>query len=286
MAFKLGKILGKVGLGALAGFATGGPLGAILGGFGGGLMPGALTGRTALLSGLAGLGGGLAGRGLAGLAGGIAGGPGGAIQGFTGGLQGLFGGRTGTAQMTPEGLGVGGFQPSLIGRIGGGLGAVGGGVKNLFTGAGGQLDLTPGFSLTNLLGGGQAGGGGFLPYLIGQGGIPGLTSTILGSLQQRKAGQRLGQLQDIQLAALGQARELGGITPEAQRLMMQRALEGIRSAQAERGIFESGVGAQLEAETLPLIEQQLRQQQMAAMLGLAQGFNPLLQSQAQIFGAF
>ena len=108
----------------------------------------------------------------------------------------------------------------------------------------------------------------------------------MGTMQQRKAGQRLGQFQDVQSSLLGQAQGLAGLSPEAQRLMMQRSKEGIRSAQAERGIFDSGVGAQFEAESLPLIEQQLRQQQFNAMMGLAQGYNPLLQSQGQMYGGF
>ncbi len=102
---------------------------------------------------------------------------------------------------------------------------------------------------------------------------------------QRQAQRRMSQMQDQQMAALGQARQAAtGPLSAAQQDLLNRQREQLRGAQASRGIFESGVAAGQEGELMPQIENQFRQQQMNAMLGLAQGWGSPIASQGGMMG--
>jgi len=259
----IGKFQGKVwrrtlpiATGALGGFLTGGPMGAIMGGATG--LKGALQkgGQPVTFGNLfksAGMGalGGLGSSALMG-AGGMFGIPGGGLSSMLG-----LGGQTGL---------LGGLGSGLAGMLGMGGGGAGGAGLGLFgggAGAGGGLGSMLG------LGGGAGGGGGFLSTLLGAGGLPQLASTVLGYGGARRQERRESETGDIQRSLLGQGRELAELSPEARKAMLARAKESIRASQAERGIFTSGVGAAAEAEQLPLIEAQLNQLALQNLINIS-----------------
>lgn len=263
-AFKgIGKTVGKIGAGALGGFLTGGPLGALAGGAMGGFQKGGLNFKNALK----GFGmGGLGGLGTSGMFG---------SAGLGSGLGGMFSGG---------GLG-GGLMQNM-------------GLPGLFRGGmGGGLDFTPGFNIksmaNNVLGtnfggggssgansmfGGGGGGGGLLSKLFGQGGImgsggiPGLASLILGTQGARQQQKRQSATGDTQRALLGQAGSIAGLSPEAKKQMLDRAREGIRSSQADRGVFTSGGGAREESEQMPMIEAHLNQLMLQNLLNTSNAY--------------
>ena len=98
--------------------------------------------------------------------------------------------------------------------------------------------------------------------------------------QQRQQARRLNAYQDAQSGLLGQANQsMTGPLSAGQQQMLGNQREQLRSGQAMRGIFDTGVGAQMEAQTMPGLEDQLRQQQMQAFLAQSQGYNPLISGQ-------
>jgi len=257
---KVGKVLKKAApvLGGIGGFMLGGPAGAALGaGLGTGAargFKGTGIGTRMLKGGLAGFG---AGTGLA-------------------GLGGLMGGTLGTSLSSGGALGLP-FGNPLGTLFGGGLSNAGLAAKGLG-------------SFGSTFGGG--GGGNMLSTLLGQGGLmgtgglPGIASMVLGTQGQSQALGRLGQLQDMQLSSIGEARNLAGLSPEARKSLMNQYREQLRAGQAERGIYQSDVSAAQEAELMPMIEQRLRDQQVQQLLGISGAYNPLIQSQAQLAGMY
>lgn len=98
--------------------------------------------------------------------------------------------------------------------------------------------------------------------------------------QQRKAQQNMNRTIDTQRSLMGQANQaMTGPLSAGQQQMLGNQREQLRASQAMRGLFDTGVSAQMEAQTMPMLEDQLRQQQMQAFLAQAQGYNPMLQAQ-------
>lgn len=106
--------------------------------------------------------------------------------------------------------------------------------------------------------------------------LGGLAGSLLPSLltfnTQRQQMKNQNRLLDEQRAMIGQAREKAGISDKARAEMLRRSQEALRSAQASRGIFESGVGAAQEAEQRPMWEQQMNDYAMNQYLKLAQAY--------------
>ncbi len=270
-AKKIARPIGKAAIGAGTGFLMGGPAGALAGGLMGGLQKGALTFGTALKAGGKGLLGGLGATAAGGL---LAGGR----QAFmspgdpSGLLSAGLGAATGGLGTGAGAIGAAGAGARAGGGFFGGLAGLGrqamGGIRGLFGGAGQTAA-------------GQAGGGilgGISPLQLAGG--------VMGHLGQQKQLRAAGALEEEQLGLLREGREIAGISPEARKLMAERAKEQLRGAQAERGIFQSGVSAAQEAELLPLIEAQMQQQQIANIGSLVGGFNPLVQGRLGMAGAF
>lgn len=282
------------GIGAGAGFLTGGPAGAVAGGLYGGLGKGS-SGAVNLRSGIrnayqGGIAGGLAG-GVAGLAGyGSMGGPAGS---FTGGLfggtgTGIGGGTLSGGSVVPhftlgaEGLGVGaGAAAGTGGSMLGGLG----GVKTMLAGASilgpmlsrpanpntesGGIEQVPGNY--NFYPGGsssfnEAGGGG---QTFGNSGSMG------GGMYS--GGFDPNSPQSLQLDMIRKQMDSAGVSPEAQSFQRNQALQGIRGAQADRGMFNSGLGMQQESLLMPQIDQQFQQQRFSNLGSLYSQLNPMSQ---------
>lgn len=69
-----------------------------------------------------------------------------------------------------------------------------------------------------------------------------------------------GSPESLQLAYLQQMMKTGGLTPEARMSRENRAKQNIRGAQADRGMFNSGLAVRQESEILPEIQAQMDQQ--------------------------
>src|SRR3972149_4240729 len=105
---------------------------------------------------------------------------------------------------------------------------------------------------------------------------------IPGMISARKQEKRMSQKQDAQLARIGEAEQMakGGPLSEANLAELGKYKEQFRAGQAERGLFSSGVSAAQEGEVMPQMEQRLRDAQVRQLLDVAQGYDPILSSQA------
>lgn len=66
--------------------------------------------------------------------------------------------------------------------------------------------------------------------------------------------------ESLQLAYLKEMMQRGGLTPEARTSRENRAKQNIRGAQADRGMFNSGLAIRQEGEMMPEIQAQMDQQ--------------------------
>ena len=288
----IARVVGNVALPAIGGFLVGGPIGALAGlgvGTRAAIKGKALTPRTLLQSGLATAGIGLGAAALpsilqSGL--GLLSNVGGALQGGAGllgqGLQSVggmlggipFPGLGGAGEVVGDigGLLGGQFGPmDFLRNIGSTLGFLQGG-----PGTGSPFGFNPLGPLQGLFGGGGAApqGGGSL--FGGLGGPLMLGSLITNFLAQREQAKALERLMGQQESLIAEQRQLAGTPEEAQREMLRQAREAIRGAQAQRGIFTSGVAAAQEAQLLPLIQAQLQRQRLADLAAISTQLNPLV----------
>ena len=80
--------------------------------------------------------------------------------------------------------------------------------------------------------------------------------------------------------------ELAGLDPAVAARMKHEASQELRGAQAERGIFESGVAAKQEAELMPQIEQQQKAWQLQQLAGISGQYSPLMESAGRRAGTY
>lgn len=175
------------------------------------------------------------------------------------------------------------------GAIGFGAGAgVGAGVGGLKALAGKGLSSIAGMGKGSLsmlasgaksfLGGGMPGGG------SGEGGgsMIGDLAGLYGGFQSYRGSERalddLAALEDQQRNLISQQTDLAGLDPAVADRMKNQARQDLRAAQAERGIYESGVAAAQEAELMPQIDQQQRAWQLQQLAGISPQYQPLMQS--------
>lgn len=174
-----------------------------------------------------------------------------------GGLKAAHGATGATAAAMDAGAAGGGSFFSGLGGLGTAKGLLAGGAilapmlqgkpENPNRSAGGPMNMSAGdFSWNPSGGGGNFTAGQGLTYNTGGGYGLDLPSSY-GS----------GSPESLQLAYLQQMMQSGGLTPELRAQRKNRAVQDIRSAQADRGMFNSGLALRQEAEMMPEIESQL-----------------------------
>src|SRR3990172_748852 len=171
-----------------------------------------------------------------------------------------------TGALAGGGWALAGAAPAMLSgtaqAAGGAASSLGG---MLPTTAGGWLSaggkaLSLGKGALGMLGGGGGAGGG--------GGLAGLYGAYQGYKGQEGALSDLAGLESRYGGLLGRQEELAGLDPAVAAQMQRRAQQSLRGAQAERGIYESGVAAAQEAELMPQIEQSQKAWQLQQLAGI------------------
>lgn len=170
-------------------------------------------------------------------------------------------------------LGAGALAGGASAVGAGGMG--GGGFSGLLTGA--AKSLLPGMA-KQFLGGGQ--GGGDLSSLAG------LYGAYQGYKGQEGALSDLAGMESRYTGLLSKQEQLAGLDPNVAAQMKRQAQQGLRAAQAERGIYESGVSAAQEAELMPRIEQSQRSWQLQQLAGITPQYGIPMESAGRRAGMF
>lgn len=262
-----------------AGFMLGGPAGAMLGAGLGSKMSGQGWGHA--------IGTGLKGGALASLAGAGLGASGMGSLGSSFSLPGM--GGAGMGNMTAGQLtGLSGMLNHIPG-IGSSLANLTGGLGNLAGGGTFAGGMIPG---TSFLGMGS-GGGSSLPgmaasSLFSGGGMNpfSLLGGYLGYRGSQDATNQASNLADKGTGYLDRAGQLAEIDPAALTAQEARAKDTLRGAQADRGIFNSGVGARQEAEVMPMVNANLQQLAFQNAMQMGQAYNPMIAAYMGNAGSF
>ena len=117
--------------------------------------------------------------------------------------------------------------------------------------------------------------------ILGPGGGQGATGLAARGIRMQEADlDRMKRFEDEKMRLMGEQEKRAFISPEATESAMRRGREGVRGAQAARGVFTSGAGVEQEAYLLPQIEQALQAWQLGALSDISSQLDPLIQSTA------
>jgi len=180
----------------------------------------------------------------------------------TGAVAGIAGGMAAAPAFAGMGGSLAGMLPTTAG------GWLGAGMKGLSLAKGAM----------GLLGGGA--GGGDLSSMAG------LYGAYQGYKGQEGALSDLAEQESRYGGNIARQEELAGLDPRVAAQMKRQAVQGLRGAQAERGIYESGVSAAQEAELMPQIEQSQRAWQLQQLAAINPQYQTLMETSMRRAGMY